>query len=388
MAPKVYKPGPFALLRAVAPLFVAGFASQMTATAARTATPAKKGGAPQAVVPFVRGSHQVKEGPFFDETRQLDASGQNFGPFLLPARGFLRAIWIEISMSGGVLGAGQLHPDWPASCIAQVQLADPGGTTYYGPISGIGNRWTNLYGGYEFENDPFADPEFVGTINAVWRFRIPVEITSHDGYGSLMNQDQQAAYRVTFRQPSLSDCFLVDPTTAPTVRYRGYIEAWEQPPAMDLAKNPVAQFPPGHPTTQYWSEQIYELSGGKNTDRLLRVGNPIRALVMEFRDTAGLRSETVIYPDLRLTWDAQNFLDESLVMRRRENYERYEDASPTGVFAYEWISDVEGHAGNEARNLWLPTNDGTRLDFEGVAGAAGTLHVFTNEVAPAGGSVR
>jgi hypothetical protein len=343
-------------------------------------------------LPFVVGSHQIIEGTFFDVSRQIDANGAGFGPFEVPARGFARAVWILVEGSGGTLGAGVLHEDYPFAQLDQGTLADPNGTTYFGPMAGFSTQVANLLGAYVFESDPSADPDFVATINSSFAVRIPIEITMHDGYGSLLNQDANAPFKVTFRQPVTASLFTTAPTTTPTIRYRGYLEGWEDPPDVDSSGRPVAQFPPGFPVTQYWTEQVIPVPvTGARTDRMNRVGNPYRVLGLIYRSGSPLARSTVNFPDpIRLTWDARDVYNMTKRHMRALAFERYGRTFPTGVFVWDWIADGEGHAGNEARKLYLPTKDGTRLEIVGsyTIATSATLTVLTNDVAPAGFPVR
>lgn len=356
----------------------------MTAAAVReesgkARTPARQ------VVPFVVGSHEVVEGPFVDITRQIDANGAAQGPFDVPARGFLRSVWLLVEGSGGVLGAGVLHEDYPWSILDGITLTDPNGTPYFGPMPGYSAYIANLLGGYAFESDPAADPDFVGTINCSFALRIPVEITAHDAYGALLNQDAAAPFRVSWRQTPTAANFTTAPTTTPTIRVRAWAELWEDPPEVDRHGNPIAQQPPGFPTTQYWSEQIVSVpSTGDRIIRLTRVGNPIRVLAFIYRDSTPVRSTAGFADPVRLSWDARDIYNVSRRYLRTRAYERYGRNLPTGVFVFDFIADGEGHAGNEGRKLYLPTTDATRLELAGNFTAAGTLRVLTNDVAPAG----
>jgi len=365
----------------------------MVMTMGAVQAPKEEGGKAEVPrLPFVVGSHHIVEGTFFDVSRQVDANGAGFGPFEVPARGFARAVWILVEGSAGVIGAGVLHEDYPTSAIDQAQLADPNGTTYFGPMAGYSTNVANILGAYAFESDPAADPDFVGTINMSFAIRIPIEITAHDGYGSLLNQDANAPFKLTFRQPVTASLFSTAPTTTPTVRYRGYLEGWEDPPDTDASGRPVNQFPPGFPVTQYWTEQVIPVPvTGARTDRMNRVGNPYRVLGLIYRSGAPLLRSSVNFPDpIRLTWDARDVFNMSRRHVRALLFEHYGRALPTGVFGWDWISDGEGHAGNEGRKLYLPTKDGTRLEIVGsyTIATAGTLTVLTNDVAPAGFPVR
>lgn len=358
----------------------------MTATALRAQQGGGRRAATGEVLPFVRGAREFVEGPFFDLTRTPGAAAQAVGPIDVPARGWMSWLNLLVEGSGGTLGAGALHEDYPWKLLDQVTLSRPNGDPYVGPMSGFGLYLVNLYGGYWFDGDPAADPQYVGTINASFLLRIPVEIRHHDAYGALINQDAAAAYKLSFVVPSIGDLFPTAPTTAPTVRIRGWLEGWEQPAPTDLFGRPISPQPPGTPTAQFWSEQTFNVVAGLNTVRLTRVGNLLRTLVFIYRTGSPLvRNDANLPQDsIALTYDARSLLDRSLRGWRNTMYVRYGRPAPTGVVVADWIHDGEGHAGEETGGLYLPTTDATRVELRGTFGAAGVLTVLTNDVSPAG----
>lgn len=338
-------------------------------------------------VPFARAAHQVVEGPFLDRTVTPGSAEQAIGPVDVPARGYMRHLVLLVTGSGGALGGATLSADFPFNVFREVSLQDPNGTNYYGPLSGYSAFVSNLYGGYAFESDPTAAPEYNGSYaTPAFIVRVPVEITAHDGYGSLVNQNAAASFKLFLRLAPNSDLVSGGSPTAPTLRIRAYLEAWTQPLAQAGGRDQETE-PPGHPTAQYWSSFTEDVAAGSQTIRLQRVGNLYRVLILVFRNTSGARVEQLPDP-IRITWDARDLYNESLVYRRRLMYERYGRANPTGVVVYDWISDGEGHAGDELRNSYLPTESGTRLEVVGNFGAAGTLEIITNDIAPAGAPVR
>jgi hypothetical protein len=359
---------------------------------AMTAAAVRQGPAPASApeVPFVRGSREFSEGPFIDITRTPGSAAQAVGPFDIPARGWMSWITLQVDCSGGVLGSGVLHEDYPFSLLDQVLLSRPNGDPYVGPLKGFSLFLANVAGGYWFDGDPRNDPDFVGTINASYVVRVPVEITHHDAFGALINQDAAAAYKLSFVIPAVSDLFTTAPTTAPTVRVRAWLEGWEQPPATDLLGRAVAQSPPGTPTAQFWSEQTFQVVAGLNTIRLTDVGNLIRTLILVLRTGSPPARSSAHYPQdsLALTYDARRLLERSFRGWRRTMHERYGVNFPTGVVVIDFTHDGEGHSGEEARNLYLPTTDATRLEIVGSFGAAGVLTVITNDVSPSGVPVR
>jgi hypothetical protein len=330
----------------------------------------------------------VIEGPFLDRTVTPGSAEVAIGPVDVPARGYMRHIVIQVEGSGGALGGGTLNPDFPWNIFREVSLEDPNGTNYFGPVDGFTAYLANKHGGYAFNADPAQAPEFVGTIaTPTFMLRVPVEITAHDGYGSLINQNAAAAFKLRLRVAPLSDLVSGGAPTAPDLRIRAYLEAWTQPlPTDELGRSQEVE-PPAHPTAQYWSTFAVPVSSGQQTFRLQRVGNLYRVLILVTRDSTGARNN--LFPDpLRLTWDARDLYVESALYRRRLVFERYGRPLDTGVLVYDWISDGEGHAGDELRNSYLPTRSGTRLELSGAWTGSGTLQIVTNDIAPAGAPVR
>jgi hypothetical protein len=352
---------------------------------------APRGGGQQAqqpAVPFVRGSREFTEGPFIDSTLTPGAAAQSVNPVDIPSRGWAAGLVLQVEATGGVLGAGVLGEDWPFSLFDQLQVTRPNGDPYYGPLQGWSAFITNLYGGYDFESDPRANPDFLSGINCRFLLRIPMEITHHDAYGALINQDAAAAYKLSWTLPASTVLFTTAVTTIPAVRVRAHLEGWEQPPPVDLAGRPVEQAPPGTPTAQFWSEQVFPVNAGLNTIRLTDVGNLMRTLVFIYRDNTAVRvrrDDELPADSIRLTYDARDLENRTLRGWRDAMFKRVGFAAPSGVISYDKTHDGEGHSGNETRNQYLPTSDATRIELIGTFGGdGGVLNVLTNDVAPAG----
>lgn len=339
------------------------------------------------LVPFVRAAHHHTEGPFFQTTVTPGTNAQVLGPFDVPAYGFVRNIWILVSGSGGALGGGALNADYPWNIFSNISLTDPNSNNLFYPQTGYQAYLANLTGGYVFSTDPAAAPGYVGDIvTPQFAIRIPVEITPWDAFGSLANQNAASAYKVNLTVNTLANLVTGGSPTGPACVISGYLEAWSAPAAMDLLQNPQQTLPPGLGTTQFWSPYVPVVAAGQQTIRLTKVGNLIRNLVLVFRTTAGVRSNTVPPDPIRIVWDSADLFNEALAYRRKVAYEQVGVAMPTGVLLYSFTDDQDGHAGFENRNLWLPTVQATRLEVQGSFGAAGTMEILTNDVAvtPAG----
>lgn len=358
-----------------------------------TALPAGPGGAPRAAgqpapqavqaVPFIAAAHEHTE-PAFTSVVTPGANSVTLGPFDVPAFGYMRHILLEVSGTGGVLGTGVLTADWPWNIFEAVTLYDVNGAPIYGPFDGYAMLWSNIVGGYAFEQDPRGDPLFSGGVNPVFYLRIPVEISHGDGMGSLSNQNAAASYKVELRVRPLVQLISPAPTTAPSLTIRGWLEAWTLPNEVDLAGRPQAQLPPAHGTTQYWSHFTRSVIAGANTIQLPRVGNLIRNLIIIARSNAGARDDTAFYDTITFQWDARVLYQESRSLRIRNMWERLVDTGrDAGVFVYSFSHSDMGRSGDGSPVLWLPTVQSSRLELQGNASIAGSLQILTNDIAPA-----
>lgn len=342
--------------------------------------------APQVIIPFSGAAHQHTEPVTTDATLALGAAQQPRGPFDVPAYGFLRHIYLEVTGSGGVLGAGALSPDYPFNVLQNVSLVDVNGAPIFGPIDGYALLQSNLWGGYVFRTDPRLAPNYVGTINCKFGVRVPVEITQHNGYGSLANQNAAASYKLSWTLATSAQAYSTAPTTPASIQVRAWLEAWSQPNATDLAGRTQQREPIGHGTTQFWSAfQKGGLAAGQQSILLPRVGNMIRNLLFICRDATGARVDTVMPDPIQINWDARILRLESQGYRIQR---QMEDQAPTvnrdtGVFAFAFDQGGEsGNVGGDDMSLWLPTVQASRLELTGVNTAAGSIQVVTNDVAP------
>lgn len=345
------------------------------APAARAAVP---------YIPFTAAAHEHTEPITTDNTGAIGAAQLQRGPFDVPAYGFLRNIVLEVTLSGGVIGAGVLSPDYPFNVLQNIQLLDVNGAPIFGPLDGYATLWANIIGGYTFRADPRLDPAYVGTINAVFKLRIPIEITRHNGYGSLANQNAAAAYKLSYTVNS-NIVYSTQPTTPATVQVKSWLEAWSQPTATDLTGRPQEREPHGHGTAQFWTSYVKAgLAAGQQNIIHPRVGNMIRNLVYICRDGTGARTAATMPDPVALNWDARQLRNESQGVHRWRLADSFvpQVTLDTGVFAFLFNNINNGNTGDEDPNLWLPTVQASRLELAGTNVGAGTIQILTNDVAP------
>jgi len=342
------------------------------------------------VIPFTAAAHEHTE-PAFDVTGTPGTSAVQLGPFDVPAFGFLRHIYLEVTGATGNVSGGNLAADYPFNVIQSISLNDVNGAPIFGPLDGYALAQSNIWGGYGGQFvDPRLVPWFVSTINCAFGVRIPVEISHHNGMGALANQNAAAAYKVNITLNTLANIVSGGSPTAPAIRIRGFLEAWTLPNETDVAGRPQGQVPYAHGTTQYWSQFIKSVSAGANTTLLPRVGNLIRNVLVIARNGTivngvGTRDDNVFPNPPILAWDARNIFNDT------QNYrvERMKAVAPitsggrdTGVFVYPWGVSPGNSIGDDDPTFWLPTVQSTRLELDGSSVSAGTLQVITNDVAP------
>lgn len=362
-------------------------------------------------VPFIRASAKHREPTGIDVTKTLTTSDQDFGVFDIPAYGYVRNLVILVTASGGTGGSpvAAATESGVFAALKNIYLTEPNGAVIHQFDSAYQLYLANKFGGYGHVvgADPKADPQFVDQTSTLAGFsyilRIPVELNTRDGLGSLPNQNAAATFKLRMSLAKAADIATGTlPSTLPNVRVRVYLEAWDQPEISSAgATNQVT--PPAMNTTQFWSSQTYNVNQGQNTIRLTRVGNYIRNLVFTLRRAGTSRANgeldlmaadpTYLYLDTRPLdiIEPNNWRN---TMYQRSGYGGSVGATvpaansarglENGVRVYDFMHEFDGTYGHENRDLWLPTLGSTRLEVQFNAANAGTLEVLTNDVAIAG----
>lgn len=353
--------------------------------------------APSPVVEFTAAAHEHDE-PMFDVSTQMTTAVQTVlgSPFDVPAFGFMRHLLLEVLATGGSDSGETVaaQADAPWSSIEEVTLLDVNGAPIFGPYTGYQLFLANLFGGYAFRGDPRFDPDFsdvaVGSNasgNFTFALRIPVEIQHNNGLGALANQNSAAAYKLRVRIAASTSVYSTAPDTLPVVRTRCTLEAWSQPSDTDLLGRPQATQPPRHGTTQYWSVNTKQVaSGTAGPIKVDRVGNLLRTIIVVNRLQSDSSRSTTTFPDpFQIQWDARMLTNEWRSTRRKYASERAEIISggmPAGVFLFDFNHDVLGHLGDGTPELWLPTVQATRFEFQGSWTANVNVELLVNDVAP------
>lgn len=357
------------------------------------------------LVPFVRGAIDHVE-PFYDQTFTLTAASQNLGPYDIVSFGFARAIWLDVQVvSAGNSAAVTVLEDAPWSVLGEFAVQDLNGAPMFGPHSGYEVYLHHKYGGYRNQRDPKAYANSysapvtgAGATGGSFRFgvRINLNRSERDGLASLANMNSSQSYKIRGSIAPLSQIYGVNPTVAPTVRVRAWLEAYSQPNSVDAAGRNQATVPPANMTTGYSSRIQSAVNAGANTIRHTRVGNYVRNLIYVLRrgGTSRVNGEADLanvthqwYLDSRLL---TSMTTEGIRARMVEQFDLMSQTAEAasgpdnGVLVLPFCTEFDGKAGYEMRDFWLPTTQATRLELVTTLANAGVLTIMTDDVAPKG----
>lgn len=338
--------------------------------------------------PFTKASRRIDE-PFVDVSRALSASAQTLQQIDVPATGYLRSLWIFVTLSG-TTGA-TYAADAPWSVLEQVQLSDVNGQSLV-QLSGYNLYLANKFGGYAFYGNPDASPTFSSSgTGATFALRVPIEIIQRNALGSLANLNASMTYKLKLTLAPIASVYATNGTGA-TIRVQGVVESWINPPAADLNGVPNTTVPPQLGTTQNWSEYTTPTNVGMNTLRLPRVGNTIRNLIFVNRNSSGVRTDAGIPSEIAFLQDGVQVKRNLFTYEQQRIFELWGyDSSerPAGVWVFAYNDDFDGTPGDELGDYWLQTSGATRLELQGNFTAAGSLQIITNDIlawsAPTGG---
>ena len=238
-----------------------------------------------AAIPFLVGSNCYREAPFSTTVLQLGANSQETVVNVTPG-GFLRGITMQVTSTGGVIGAGVLAADVPWSILSSVSLEDISGGPILYPMGGMSHMFAQKYF-RPWDGDPAKRPGFSATINPAFTLRFFAEVK--DTLAVLANTDARAQYRFRFtlaagNQAGPFGLTTTAPTTQPTVTVKLYIESWAQPDLQDLLGNPIEQLPDGLICSRFLMHEQPVFNSGNNVIRFTLVGNELRGIALVVRN--------------------------------------------------------------------------------------------------------
>lgn len=349
-------------------------------------------GSSAAKVPFVSSSYEhVEINQSSPLTWTPGATAQTF-VVTINAGGFLRGLFLDLTSTGGVLGAtAHIVADAPWSVIQSIELESVQGKPLIYPISGY-----ELYLASKFcrpwDGDPSKDPVFGATINPRFRIRFFNELRAT--LAALPNTDSRAKFRMRITMAPLVGGLVTVSTgvTAPTLTLTILKEDYAQPDPVDILGRPTTTTPPGVAWQRFLSVQQINSVAATKWYTLDRVGNFQRTLILEVRNATGARTDLTGTP---IQWQVDNsfLVNETRDKRDYEMYRFFADqwgaagattggeARPTGIYVYpRWHKP-----GDRDGMTWLPTSTATLEQFSLTgAPAGGTVTMLVEDLAPTG----
>lgn len=250
------------------------------------------GGSATGDVPFVVGSNLYYEAPFDTQVQQLDANSHDRAVNITPG-GFLRGITMQVTSTGGVIGAGALQADAPFSIISSASLEDISGGPILYPMGGFAaamcQKWLRPWAG-----DPAKRAVFSNTVNPAFTLQFFTEVK--DTLGVLANTDARAQYRFRYTlapgnaASGPNGLTSTAPTTQPTVTVKLYINSWAQPDLQDLMGNTTEQIPDGLVASRFLMHELPIITAGNNVVRETLTGNEYRGVMYIFRNGNALQT--------------------------------------------------------------------------------------------------
>lgn len=364
---------------------------------------AKKGTAANiARIPFARSSklHIEQASVPGGSALAINAGQPGLLTVPLPTFGYLSAVFITVSATGGTGTAATYYEDAPWSAIASITLQDVNGAPLL-QLSGYHAYLAAKFGGYRlFGPDISALTSLYngGTSAGNFNFILPIYLEfAKDGLGSMPNMDSSARYQLQIQLASgvagaTGPLYTVAPTGYPTVSVQVEVLCRSMPTATDSQGTPNTIAPPAVGTAQYWTYQTFPSLSGAQTPQLARVGNLIRNHILVFRDSANGTRATAeasdLPPNLEMDWDNfQRYIANVATLRQQLLSQTNGYDAPKGVIVLPNTLDPDWTQVAENCDQYLPTMGATKLAFKFTPAASVGLTVLTNDVVAASSAI-
>lgn len=364
----------------------------LTASDAPVGQQKKGAAAGTALVPFARASKfHVEQGQVYNGI-VVNAAAPGTYYFDVPTYGFLSALILTFTATGGTGVAAVYYEDAPWSQVASITVYDVNGTPIYGPISGYEAYLIAKFGGYRLVGPDVSAlaTQYAKPTSGNYKFFLPIFMEfGQDGLGCLPNMDASAKYRVQVilnsgTAAASGPVFTTAPTTYPTlsIQLEGLYRS--EPPAVDRFGNNNSVAPPAVGTVQYWTKQTASPISGAQTLQLTRVGNVIRNHLLIFRDNADGTRATAEANDLptlfEYDWDTgqryvANFNTLRFLVQQMELYDH-----PAGTLFIPNTADPDFILGAEYGDQWMATTGATKLVLRFTPANAVQLTILTNDI--------
>jgi hypothetical protein len=369
--------------------------------------PAAKAGAapPPAPYPFPVGMYDNEAQDGGTMTLVQTAAPQQFQIYNVTPTGWIRGVWFDFSMAvtGNVTNSVSYAGDNPYSGVQKVTLRDLGQQAVIGPIGGYDWLTMNKFGAYSNIADPRADLTYTaiagtgGTAGShTYSLYMPFEFVQRDALGVAENKSKPG-WTIELWLNSQAATYNQVPSVMGTMTIAAFPVSYSTPVSASPAGRSFGATPPLPGTLQYWRTENGAMPGAaSNYDLVNGIGFPLRNLIYKYLDTSsGTRAggdaafpspvtlqygQIIMFSKTARRWISEMGRPYALV-----NAPDTAQGRENGVFVWSRTVDFDMQPGAEMRQRYLNTQTNTLVRLSGTFGAAGSLNVLTNWIAPVTG---
>jgi hypothetical protein len=326
----------------------------------------------------------------------------------IPPTTLLRCIYLEVAaVTSANAAATAFQPDAPLNVFSTVNFHDAQGTSIVGPFDSFTLAMAQKWFGFTNNSDVTTSATYSVTSGAgatggsfTMVFRIPVEVVSRTGVGSIINTDTQSPLVLSLSLNTAGNIYSVPPTTPPTVSvvvsYGGY---WNQSGNPQTFATPTAVG-----TLNYVNWTNYVGLAGQQQFQLSNIGlgNSIANLMFVNRLSAGSRNDGSFPNPLQVAYRGNVLGQWSQLLWKHLMSEAYNytNAVPdtglgavapattpglnVGVYNLWFNSDFTNDPGNTLFYGLLNTAVGDSVELTGSWGSQSTLYEVVNFLAMSG----
>jgi hypothetical protein len=327
---------------------------------------------------------------------------QQFPIYNITPTGWVRGVWFDITMqvNNNAGNAVSYAKDNPWSGINKVTLRDLGQQAIIGPIGGYDWLTMNKFGAYQNIGDPRADLTYSAIAGPgatagsfTMSLYMPFEIVQRDALGVAENKSKPG-WTVEIWMDSQANTYNQVPSVMGTMTIAAFPVSYSTPVSATPAGRAFAPTPPQPGTLQYWRTENGAMpASSSNYDLVNGIGFPIRNLVYKYLDTSsGTRfggdaafpspvtlqyGQIIMFAKSKARWISEMGRPFALTNGPDTALGR-----EYGVYVWWRTQDIDMQPGAEFRTRYLDTATNTLVRLTGGFGAAGSLNVLTNWVAP------
>lgn len=330
-------------------------------------------------------------------------AAQQFPIYNITPTGWIRGVWFDFTMvmTANVTNNVTYAKDNPFSVINKMTLRDLGQQAVIGPIGGYDWLTLNKFGAYQNIADPRADLTYQAIAGAgaaagsfTFSLYLPFEFVQRDAIGVAENKSKPG-WTVELWLDSQANTYNQVPSVMGTMQVNAFPVSYSSPVSATPTGRSFASTPPLPGTLQYWrSENGAMPASSSNYDLVNGIGFPLRNLIYKYLDTSsGTRAggdaafpnpvtlqygQIIMFAKSKARWISEMGRPFGLTNPVPDTAQGREN----GVYVWPRTIDFDMQPGAELRQRYLDTKTNQLVRLTGTFGAAGSLNVLTNWIAP------